>query len=207
MNTFQFVCVMLLISVKVMSLACPSVSELQSDYVKSSFDVMKIQGFWNEIAYKDDTQPRFCSCISSNKTIVLEENRIKDAFSIQCVGKPYSSDLSFNLTDQRGILLGTWRGAPFGLDKVSFPDTVVDVGLSYDQNGNVSYEWLIEFQCIPKGKKDNWFYAFNFYSRTSDSSLVYENMLKSAEMHGLKPFIDEGLPIHMVSQKNCVRPQ
>ena len=85
---------------------CPQPSDLQSPFVKENFETNKMQGFWYEIAMKDETQPRFCKCQTSNKTLHADINMLQDDFRIQCVGGIYLNRLTFNLTDTNGVLLG-----------------------------------------------------------------------------------------------------
>ena len=86
---------------------CPQPSDLQSPFVKENFDTNKMQGFWYEIAMKDETQPRFCKCQTSNKTLHADINMLQDDFRIQCVGGIYLNKLTFNLTGTNGVLIGT----------------------------------------------------------------------------------------------------
>lgn len=90
---------------------CPKTTTLQSDYVKASFDPLLFADgkTYYEIAYKDMTQPRMCSCITSKKT--LNGSTINDAFALECAGKSYGSSLVFSPTDTLGFYRGKWNQA------------------------------------------------------------------------------------------------
>ena len=182
---------------------CPSPSELQSLYVKQYFETKKIQGFWYEIAMKDATQPHMCKCTTSNKVLTPDLGMILDDFVIQCAGKAYHNNLSFNVTNTSGVFIGTWNGI-IGLDKIEFLDTVVDVGV----NENDGYEWIIEFQCVngPPELGRILFYAFNFYCRQFDNPILLKEMEESARRNGLAPFIDTGRPLFKVNHTHCLPP-
>jgi hypothetical protein len=64
-----------------------------------------------EIAYKDATQPRICKCITTQKKLVdtPEGQEVLDAFTIECGGKPFKSDLHFGVTPVPGVFEGTWK--------------------------------------------------------------------------------------------------
>merc|ERR1712087_729111 len=55
---------------------CPAYWEMQSDRVKNSFDVLKLAGFYYELAEHDYTQYPACPtgmrCVSSEKVVDLE---------------------------------------------------------------------------------------------------------------------------------------
>jgi len=63
---------------------CPTSEELQTNAVKVHFDESKMGGFWYELAMKDITQPRMCSCQTSEKSVSLTDMEIIDDFTIQC---------------------------------------------------------------------------------------------------------------------------
>lgn len=184
---------------------CPTPAELQSTFVKSYFDDSKMNGFWYELAMKDATQPRMCKCQTSEKSLDHKINQLNDGFRIQCAGKVYYSNLTFALTDVAGVSVGTWNGIP-GIDKIEFPNTVVDVGVHPDTG---DYEWMIEFQCVD-GKKINnntWiaFYAFNFYSKSYENSAErIQIMEESARKHGLSAFIDSGRDMKIIDHTDCL---
>ena len=186
--------------------SCPTPEELQSDWVKANFNETKMEGFWYELAMKDITQPRFCKCTTSNKTVRTEINMIYDTFTLECFGQPYSSDLSFELTDTPGVPVGTWNGIPL-LRRVRFPNTIVDVGMN---SSTGEYDWMIEFQCIKAkrfgGREKVKFYAFNFYSKEYlNMEERIQLMEQKARERGLGPFIDTGRSLAIIDHSNCAQ--
>jgi hypothetical protein len=131
LNTVLLILLLALLSVATAAsqLSCQTPEELQSEWVKANFNESKMEGFWYELAMKDITQPRFCKCTTSNKTVRTDINMIYDTFTPECFGQPYPSDLSFVLTNTPGVVVGTWNGIPL-LNRVRFPNTVVDVGVN-----------------------------------------------------------------------------
>ncbi|KAJ3270233.1 hypothetical protein HDV01_000450 [Terramyces sp. JEL0728] len=182
-------------------LKCPNPSDIQSDYVKSQFDLSKFADgrMYYEIAYKDITQPRICDCITSNKTIGA--GQLRDAFSLRCGGRPQHSDLRFNYTETPGVFTGIWNQKNLAfLSHLRFPDTVVDVGHRVLPDGSVVYDWALEFQCIEFHGVVA-FYAFNFYSHTNTMEF-YDPMMTAFKQAGLARFL-QGLPIQTVKHDNC----
>jgi hypothetical protein len=179
---------------------CPDPMTLRSPQVAASFDLAKMPGFYYELATKDATQPRMCKCQTTNKTVVWDQNRLHDNFSIECSNHVFFSDLWFDiLPDQPGIFNGKWKGIPL-LNQVTFPDTVVDVFV--DENGD--YAAVLEFQCI-EGEDAALFYAFNYYSRTYHNAAdLIPIMDKAARSRGLAEFLDEGRPLHVVDHSDCL---
>jgi hypothetical protein len=187
---------------------CPTSASLQSASLSSSFSLTKFatnERFY-EIAYKDATQPRMCTCITSEKRV--EGDEVLDKFTIQCAGKPFSSDLHFGITDAPGVFEGTWKqGTRFSLTTgdvtipLIFPDTVVEVGVNPKTK---EYDWVVEFQCVEGGV---WtaggisFYAFNFYSRVNtlefyDAMLevfIIRLILKRSQRQSSQPFWRMGM--------------
>lgn len=103
-----------------------------------------------------------------------------------------------------GISHGTWNGIP-GLDKVIFPNAVVDVGVGADG----SNAWMIEFQCVdgPKFLGQTWvaFYAFNFYAKTyHNADVLIPEMEAAMRAQGLGAFIDSGNQIKVLDHTNCL---
>lgn len=186
---------------------CPMPDDIQSDYVKKHFNHSKMEGTWYELAMKDLTQPRYCSCQTSTKSLIPDENGghgIQDDFRITCAGQTYLSKLSFKLNNESGTMVGKWNGVPL-VDKLNFPNTVVDVGL--DKKGN--YKWVIEYQCLngqnPLTKKKNVsFYAFNFYCKDyKDAGNTLKIMERRARQRGLSPFIDHGAKLAVIDHSQC----
>jgi len=181
---------------------CPVPTDIQSEYVGKHFDLNLFQGLFYELAYKDITQPHICECITTDKKLILEENRVSDDFSIRCANKAYHSDLSFNITQTPGFFYSRWRGVPL-IDRVLFSDTVVDVEVVTDANGQaIDYKWVVEFQCVEKFGVQ-WFYGINFYSKSKAEGILDE-MIARARAHGLGWWLDQGRPLHLVNHENCV---
>lgn len=186
---------------------CPMPEDIQSDYVKKHFNHSKMEGTWYELAMKDLTQPRYCGCQTSTKSLIPDENGghgIQDDFRITCAGHTYLSKLSFKVNKESGTMVGKWNGVPL-VDKLNFPNTVVDVGL--DRKGN--YKWVIEYQCLngqnPLTKKKNVsFYAFNFYCKDlKDADKTLKVMERRARQRGLSPFIDHGAKLAVIDHSKC----
>ena len=132
--------------------------------------------------------------MSSHKVVDYQMNQINDTFYLVCIGKNYTSDFHFRLTDTPGFFLGKWTLLP----SVTFPDTVVDV---YENEAG-EYEWVIEFQCVEK-VDHVWFVGINWYSRQRIVSKDYINsLLSAARKRGLGYFMDYGTGVTIVDQ-NC----
>ena len=176
---------------------CPAPWELQSDRVKKSFSLKKFQGDYFELALHDYTQYPVCPkprCMSSHKVVDYQMNQINDTFYLVCIGKNYTSEFHFRLTDTPGFFLGKWTLLP----SVTFPDTVVDV---YENEAG-EYEWVIEFQCVEK-VDHVWFVGLNWYSRQRIVSKDYiDSLLSAARKRGLSYFMDYGTGVTIVDQ-NC----
>ena len=181
---------------------CPTPAELQSDFVKTSFNQSKMEGFWYELAMKDCTQPRMCSCQTSNKT--NDGGIMRDEFSLQCAGDTYFANLTFELHEAPGVMDATWNSIIPLVNRIVFPNTVVDV----EEDAEGEYEWMIEFQCVA-GRPIfgiDWiaFYAFNFYSRTYDDPKRVEIMEARARQRGLGPFIDHWANLKIIDHSDCL---
>ena len=123
-------------SIVVQSYPCPDPRSIQDPSLATTFNLTQFLGDgqpYYELALHDYTQPDVCGCMRSVKTMpYANATWIHDNFTMVCPwnvsgvsGKIYISDLSFNLTSQRGVLEGHWALVP----GVVFPDTVVAVGL------------------------------------------------------------------------------
>lgn len=182
---------------------CPSPAELQSEFVERSFHQSKMDGLWYELAMKDCTQPRMCSCQTSNKR--NDGGILHDEFTLQCAGDTYHANLTFAIqTTARGVLHATWNSIIPFVDRIVWPNMVVDV--EEDDEGN--YEWMIEFQCI-QGRAIfgiEWiaFYAFNFYSRHYNVPDRVKVMEARARERGLGPFIDHWAPMAIIDHSDCL---
>ena len=85
---------------------CPEPTSMQSDEVKSNFNMESFLGTYYEIAYHDYTQPiGVCGCQRSVKT--FQNERIYDDFTLNCGNskgdnthsKTYHNNLNFGLTN------------------------------------------------------------------------------------------------------------
>jgi hypothetical protein len=161
-----------------------------------------MEGMWYELAMKDITQPRICSCQTSNKTV--HQKTLHDEFRLECFGNSYSANLSFVIQEENpGVVTGTWN-VPL-LNRILFPNTVVDVQVGPDG----TYEWMIEFQCIQGTPIFGWnwigFYAFNFYSRTNDKNEQRLKVMEArARQRGIGPFLDHGAKLAVINHSNCL---
>ena len=202
---------------------CPNPDEIQSWYVQNFYSEHNHVGLYYELAYKDVTQPRICKCITSNKTLSSKDNNnnnrvLNDDFGIQCHGRVYHSNLSFDLFDEndtnnyrRGYMIGKWNNF-LPMKGVTFPNWIVDVGVNPSTG---TYDWVIEFQCKQGWKlfdsSKDWiqYYGINFYSREYNYDNDGENerlqvMIDAARRHGLGPFLDSGLDLFVVDHTNCI---
>jgi hypothetical protein len=185
---------------------CPTPEDIQSPFVKNEYEEAKHQGFYYELAFKDVTQPRVCKCITSNKTIISEDT-LQDDFNIQCAEKVYNADLSFdlNVDNRRGYMIGRWNSfSP--LKGVSFPNTIVDVGVN-PKTGE--YDWAIEFQCKQGqtifGYDRIQYSGLNFYSKQFDDPNLVQLMEHVSQERGLGPFLDTGLSLFVVDHTGCLQ--
>eukprot|EP00439_Symbiodinium_sp_Y106_P044889 s1688_g5.t1 len=151
---------------------CPGQQEVQSDFVRSNFDLAKFWGVYYEIAYHDSTQPRRwpikASCQRSVKSAHPgDPKNYKDLFSLNVgPGRGINAvcDLEFNITNQPGVFLGHWSGHSFfNPNLTDIANTLVDVGVA----ANGTYNWTLEFQCKNDDNPERGirFAAVNFYHR------------------------------------------
>eukprot|EP00550_Attheya_septentrionalis_P012100 CAMPEP_0198302662 /NCGR_PEP_ID=MMETSP1449-20131203/56077_1 /TAXON_ID=420275 /ORGANISM="Attheya septentrionalis, Strain CCMP2084" /LENGTH=142 /DNA_ID=CAMNT_0044005087 /DNA_START=176 /DNA_END=602 /DNA_ORIENTATION=- len=137
------------------------------DSSKPFFNISKLEGVWYELAHKDAAQPRACKCQTSHKTVDESRGIVWDKFTIECYNGTYYGNLSFHSDDflddqpdshshspprrRPGVLIGTWNHVPL-FQRIRIPDTIVDVGVTYDDNdddndddnndpNNGTYEW------------------------------------------------------------------
>lgn len=178
--------------------SCPAAWELQSDFVKKSFNLTKFQGTYYELALHDYTQYPVCpspKCVRSHKVADFRLKQVNDTFDLDCFGHIYPSHFRFNLTSTPGHFLGTSTFIP----DVVFPDTVVDMY----ENPNGVYEWVIEFQCVEK-LGHVWFVGINWYCRENQvSDDYYQSLIKAAQSRGLDFYMDKGVGVYKVDQDNC----
>ena len=195
---------------------CPASWELQTEDVQKNFDVRKMPGTYYELALHDYTQYPTCpklSCIRSVKSFTDVgdgHQQLKDDFTIQCFGHPYTVEYFFNTTEANGSLMGFLVDPPaiwkmlFGSD-TKYPDTVVAFKESEDGG---QYDWIIEFQCRTqagwvKGEHVG-FTGINFYSRVQNPDpSVLEEMLQAGRDAGLGVYMDASWGTRPVPQTNC----
>jgi len=182
-------------SIVVQSYPCPDPRSIQDPSLATTFNLTQFLGDgqpYYELALHDYTQPDVCGCMRSVKTMpYANATWIHDNFTMVCPwnvsgvsGKIYISDLSFNLTSQRGVLEGHWALVP----GVVFPDTVVAVGLP-DSPG-APYRWALEFQCV-QVLGNAAFVGINFYSRDREGEAAdrsYIEMYDAALKYGIDAY-------------------
>mmetsp|Transcript_97673 Transcript_97673/g.173996 ORF Transcript_97673/g.173996 Transcript_97673/m.173996 type:complete len:534 (-) Transcript_97673:28-1629(-) len=191
---------------------CPTQLEVQSEHVKSSFDVEKFWGVFYEIAFHDSTQPSRwpikAACQRSVKSQHPGDPRnYKDLFSLnEGPGKGLNAvcDLEFNITDRPGVFLGHWSGnSPWNPNLTDIENTIVDVGVA----ANGSYNWTLEFQCKNDDNPDKGirFAALNFYHR---KPLIdqdeFDVMMDRLKARGLGWVIEASPGLTFVDQKKCI---
>jgi hypothetical protein len=102
-------------------------------------------------------------------------------------------------------MIGKWKGFK-PLEGVSFPNTIVDVGLDPETG---EYDWAIEFQCKQGntvfGRDWIQYYGINFYSKQYDDPNRTQLMEKVARERGLGPFLDSGSSLFIVDHTNCLQ--
>ena len=177
---------------------CPHPWEVQSDAVKQSFDLKKLEGSYYELALHDYTQYPVCPkprCVRSHKVLDVQRNMVNDTFHLVCVGIDFKFTFNFALTNTTGFFLGTVSTFPY----ITFPDTVVD----FKESPDGGYEWVIELQCVEK-LDHVWFIGLNFYSKQRNATKEYlDGMLNAARARGLGVYMDKGLGMFTVDQTNC----
>ena len=193
---------------------CPASHEIQQPKVAKEFDIKKLVGTYYELALHDYTQYPTClkpSCITSYKEFTdvgTGYQQIKDTFTIECFGSPYTIPYYFNTTEVNGSLNGFLVDVPAWwkiLFEMEYPDTIIDFKESEDGG---QYDWVIEFQCREKdpligGKKVS-FTGFNFYSKAQNpSEEMLEEMIASARQMGLGIYLDNVWGITKIAQENC----
>lgn len=189
---------------------CPLPDEIQSDFVKKSFDLNSFWGVYYELAKHDSTQPckdilgkHVCVyCVRSVKSLNTNGNTYRDMFSLKAFEQVDAiCDLEFNITDKRGAFMGHWHStSPFnpGLDNIR--NTIVDVG----HVANGTYSWTIEFQCREDSKGIN-FAAVNFYHKNPlVEQSVLDEMTARLKSAGLGWLMTTTPGLQLIDQKSCV---
>merc|ERR1719491_396050 len=88
---------------------CPDPTSIQTSWVKENFSLDRFWGTFYELAFHDNTQPKFMSCQRSVKSLNHAGTSYKDLFSLHIVGNTTAvCDLEFNITSNPGCFLGHW---------------------------------------------------------------------------------------------------
>ncbi|CAK8985351.1 unnamed protein product [Durusdinium trenchii] len=190
---------------------CPQQLEVQSDFVKTQFDIKQFWGVYYEIAYHDSTQPRRWPIRASCQRSVKSQHpgdpkNYKDLFSLNVgFGRGVNAvcDLEFNLTDHPGVFLGHWSGhSIFNPNLTDIHNTVVDVGVA----ANGTYNWTLEFQCKnAEESKGIRFAAVNFYHRKPQiDAEEFQLMMSRLRARGLGWVVDASPGLTFVDQQKCI---
>ncbi len=178
---------------------CPAPWELQTDAVSQNFSLDKFAGSYYELALHDYTQYPICpspKCVRSHKVIDYQHKMVNDSFSLTCFGVHFPVAFKFHFTNTTGFFLGKVVHLP----EITFPNTVVDV---LESSSGEYYQWVIEFQCVEKLDRV-WFVGINWYSRSFNVTEGYlDEMLNAARKRGLGFYMDSGLKVRIVDQKDC----
>ena len=192
---------------------CPSPESLQSAFIKSNFNVSLMQNLYYELAFHDITQPRICQCQTSNKTLSVDHSVLYDDFRIQCSGRVYRSNLTFRLiSDTTPFMYSKWNNFPLLgklVQKIAFPNTIVDGEIVYDEKNRASFQWIIEFQCIDGSFLGLFhrikFFAMNFYHQSFLNQTVNIQIMQArGRAAGLGSFIDHLRGMKIVNHTGCV---
>ncbi len=194
---------------------CPAYWEMQTERVKTSFDVKKLAGFYYELAEHDFTQYPACPtgmrCVTSEKVVDTERMLVNDTFTLGC-GFPgsdpakgnYPVHLGFKIKEgMRGFLEG-YTNETGGIHGHIFPDTVVDFKES-STPGRDQYDWVLELQCDEvhvKGVIDKIvFIGINFYSKLVNEE-SYEGMVNALKQQGLWEYASANLGLRKIHHGN-----
>jgi hypothetical protein len=121
---------------------CADLASLRTDYVATSFDEAKIDGFWYEIAYHDLAQVgESCQCF--NKTVTAPEVDEKFGFTFK---NPNSLSLVYTRDEAAAVYSKAMGSTP----KALLPTVIIDVGVSADDS-SAPYETIIEYTCLDEG--------------------------------------------------------
>lgn len=125
---------------------CPSDwTQVQSDTVKNTFDLKKIDGLWYEIAYHDLAQVRE-SCQYLNRTVAADAKSLDEIFGFSYPNKGDGGlALHYDITENNGVL-NRYIDKPI-VRKFQLPCAVVDATVARDG----SYETISEYLCYTVG--------------------------------------------------------
>jgi hypothetical protein len=186
---------------------CPAPWEIQAPRM-SSFELSAFAGKYYELALHDVTQYPMCPikpprCITSDKAIAKHKDGkvfVNDTWKLHCGKMPFTEQLLFNVSEEKGALRGYVPIAHLPLvpkdlfSKMVFPDTVVD--FVPGPKG-----WALEMQCLEVFGSIR-FVGINFYSRTL-SEESFNEMLASAKRSGIDFFMEKGFGLMRVDHSNC----
>eukprot|EP00392_Amoebophrya_sp_AT5.2_P014282 g14430.t1 len=200
---------------------CPDPVAIQDPLVRERFDVRKLQGVYKELFLHDFSQYPACAtgptCVQSRKFLDRESPQdeqspvlLHDTFTLACFGRPYASDLKFEVNASTpGIFTGKWSAVTGGL---RIPDTVVafkeqerpirskSTAAPRDEVEEVEfpdqYEWVIELQCVDLRELSShvipsdyaFFVGINFYAK-EDTPEVRQEMLAAAKARGIDAYM------------------
>mmetsp|Transcript_11236 Transcript_11236/g.39854 ORF Transcript_11236/g.39854 Transcript_11236/m.39854 type:complete len:554 (-) Transcript_11236:143-1804(-) len=191
---------------------CPTQAEVQSDFVRSNFDIAKFWGTFYEIAFHDSTQPSAWPIKAACQRSVKSQHpgdpkNYKDLFSLnEGPGKGLNvvCDLEFNITDKPGVFKGHWSGhSIFNPNLTDIDNTVVDVGLA----ANGTYNWTLEFQCKEYDDPSIGirFAALNFYHKKPViDQWELDLMMDRLRARGLGWIAETTPGLTMVDQQKCI---
>ena len=180
---------------------CPSYWELQSDYVKTSFDVQCQIGNYYELYAHDYFQKPGCfdygintgpSCVTTKKSFdpsYGDYGAIYQYFCVECFGVAYCETERDVLTNITGfaydyLLNGSLHNIPW-----VYPETFVAVSDTFTSEGK--YEWMIELQCLDN-EEGVYYIGIEYYAYTYNASQQLRNdMLNTAYQQGLGPYMNQ----------------
>ena len=114
-------------------------------------------------------------------------------------GKIYISNLSFNFTEESGILNGHWAAT----GGTVFPDTIAAVGQP-DKLGD-PYRWALEVQCVEE-MYNIVFVGINFYARDNlgaEADRSYNEMVAAAKTLGIDKYWGGDDGVRIFDHTNC----
>lgn len=194
---------------------CPHYWEIQTNRVKESFDINKMEGTYYELAFQDITQYPACpgimggpQCVQSIKNFQPYKRPplLNDTWTLQCGPTVTEVPLLFNLTGKPGYFWG-WTTQRIGQDQI-WPDTVVDYKLTEDGK---YYEWVIELQCQDQDdirptpdQQEIKFTAVNFYARHYNVTEAYYNeFIQAGYDAGIGVFMDYKYGLYKCPMDDC----
>ena len=189
--------------------SCPDPLSIQDPFLPVEWNWKQYFGPpYYELGAHDETQPERCGCQRSVKSLAPSETYILDNFTILCPwdpsepeeGKIYINNLSFNFTDEVGVLEGHWALT----GGTTYPDTICAFGKPYKLGD--PYRWIIEFQCVEKFDEII-FIGVNFYARDRvgpEAELSYQEMLRKSHELGIDKYWNTTTTgMRRINQQGC----